>query len=361
MEMPIVGHDLRDDGSLLAEFAGGAGEGAFAALVDRHMRSVLGVCQRVLGEANRAEDAAQAVFLMLAHKAKSLQHRASVSGWLYETAWNVSQNAARGLARQRKRERDAGHQMRRATGESDDRWDELKGVLDRELSALPEKYRSALVLHYLQSRPCEEAARASGCALGAFVRRLERARELLRGRLVRHGVAVSGAALFALISEKALASTVPAALVTSTVKAAAHVAAAKGLSGLVSVGAEELLRGGLKALTVAKVKVTAGVLAFAGVLGAGGGVVAYKTVARPEKEKVVAEAPAKPEPPPYAVELEKNLEAIRTLVRPQPGEYAWREEIPWQSRLQPAREKAAAENKPILVLVSNNSNPLGRT
>jgi hypothetical protein len=56
-----------------------------------------------------------------------------------------------------------------------------------------------------------------------------------------------------------------------------------------------------------------------------------------------------------------QFERLHQLIRPLTGEYAWRDEIPWESRFQAARARAVAEDKPILILASANADALGRT
>src|SRR6267154_452857 len=78
------------DAGLLARFLASRDEQAFAAIVQRHGPMVFGVCRRVTGDHHLAEDAFQAVFVVLAAKAGSVRPRAALSAWLYGVAYRTS-------------------------------------------------------------------------------------------------------------------------------------------------------------------------------------------------------------------------------------------------------------------------------
>src|SRR5205807_584646 len=75
---------------LLERFASGRDEVAFEALVQRHGPMVLAVCLGVLKDADDAQDAFQATFLVLVRKAGTIRSGASLGGWLYRVAYNMA-------------------------------------------------------------------------------------------------------------------------------------------------------------------------------------------------------------------------------------------------------------------------------
>jgi RNA polymerase sigma factor (sigma-70 family) len=256
------------DPALLEAFVSEGREEAFEALVHRYGGLVHGVCSRRLERVHDAEDASQAVFLILARKARALRRRSSLAGWLHRVATNVCLNARKAIERREAKQREVGPMT--ATESPDPReWEILSPVLDGELNRLAEKYRAPLILHHLEGLTKEEVAGQLGWNEGTVSSRLHRGRELLRARLVRRGVGFSAGLLTTLLADYASASPLPAATATSIVKAGPLVAAGKAaLTGVASAEVAALTNGTIRTMLAAKVvKAGAAVLAT-GVLGA---------------------------------------------------------------------------------------------
>jgi hypothetical protein len=149
-------------------------------------------------------------------------------------------------------------------------------LLDRELDALPEKYRSAIILCDLEGRTRRQAARQLGVCEGTLSSRLAAGRRLLAGRLTRRGLTLSGGALAAALAEGASAA-VPAPWVVATARAAALVAA--GRAAAAATPAAVLMREVLKTMLLTKLKFTVAAMAVAVVLGGGG--LAYRAAGQP--------------------------------------------------------------------------------
>src|ERR1700746_2632084 len=81
------------DAELIELFIEQLDEAAFEVLVWRHGPKVLGVCRRVLHHEQDAEDAFQAVFLVLVRKAGSIGKGQSLGSWLYHVAYHVALRA----------------------------------------------------------------------------------------------------------------------------------------------------------------------------------------------------------------------------------------------------------------------------
>jgi RNA polymerase sigma factor (sigma-70 family) len=249
-------HDLTDR-HLLERFVTTQDQAAFAALVQRHGPMVLGVCRRLLRDAHEAEDAFQATFLVLVHKARSISRPELLGPWLHGVAYRTAAQA-RHAARRRAREREVAA-MPGGDPAVEVVWRELRQVLDEELGRLAQKYRAPLVLFYLEGKTTEEVARQLGCPQGTVLSRLARGRDRLRQRLARRGVALSAGLMVGVLAEKAASAAVPAALALGTIKAAVLTAAGQAAAGAIPATVAALSKGVLRAMLLSKLKVVAAV------------------------------------------------------------------------------------------------------
>jgi RNA polymerase sigma factor (sigma-70 family) len=118
---------------------------------------VLGVCKRVIANIHDAEDALQAVFLVLAKKAASIAQSDLVGNRLYGVAYRTALQARVRLGRRRAREIQV-KDMPQPTVSSDMELHELHQALNLELNKLPDKYRVPIVLCDLEGRPRKDVA-----------------------------------------------------------------------------------------------------------------------------------------------------------------------------------------------------------
>jgi hypothetical protein len=188
---------------------------------------------------------------------------------------------------------------------------ELRIVLDEELNRLPEKYRAPLVLCYLEGKTNEEAASQLNWTKGTVSGRLARARDLLRDRLARRGMALPAAGLAAVLTEQMASATLPPALADTTVKAALQFAAQAAVTtGASPVRVAALAEGVLQAMHVTKLKIAAALLLAVGLLGFGAGLIGFRSkgpsvaVAVPVNED---KPESKPKSDPPGVPLEMKL------------------------------------------------------
>ncbi len=225
--------DLTDT-ALLARFVADRQDAAFSVLVQRHGPMVMAVCRRVCGDAHLAEDAFQATFMVLAQRARAIRKKGFLAGWLHAVAHRVAGKATmRHKTASMDRRPQRAIEMRQSEPLDELTLHELRAVLDDAISSLPEKYRTPIVLCYLEGKSHEQAARELGWPKRSLTNQLARARELLRERLTGRGVALSAGALAFALTEKTAGAGVGAMLTLNTAKAAVAFAAGKTASGTV--------------------------------------------------------------------------------------------------------------------------------
>jgi RNA polymerase sigma factor (sigma-70 family) len=271
------------DADLLERFVARRDEAAFELLVWRHERMVRGVTRRLLHREQDVEDVSQATFLTLACKAGSVGNRHSLGGWLYKVAYRIALRARSDLLKRGRFEKGPDHlDAVPAAGSPDCEADrqELRSLVEEEVSRLPEKYRTPVVLCYLEGKTNEEAASQLGCPTGTVVTWLARARQRLRNRLARRGVAVTAGSLPGILALGEAASAGPPAFLQPTVKAALLVASDKTAGGIVSTRVALLTKGALHAMFMDRLKIVAVVFLVVCLAGARPGILAYEKLSQ---------------------------------------------------------------------------------
>ncbi len=237
---------MNDDLTLLREYARCHSEEAFATLVSRHVNLVYSVALRQVRDLHLAEEITQAVFIILARKARSLDPKTILSGWLCRTARYASANVLTMQRRRQHREQEAHMQSILKEPEAE-AWTQIAPLLDGALEQLGQKDHDALVLRFFEGRNFKEVGAALGASEDAAKMRVNRALEKLHRFFHKRGISSTTAIIAGEISANSIQAA-PVALAKSvTVVAIAKGAAASGST-------LTLIQGALKIMAWAKAK-----------------------------------------------------------------------------------------------------------
>src|ERR1035441_10632287 len=147
-----------DDPQLLAEFARENSEAAFAALMQHHVNLVYSAALRSTGNAHAAEEISQAVFIILARKAKNLSAKIILSGWLYQTTRLTAANFLRGEIRRQQSEQEA--YMQSTMNEPDaDAWPQIARCWTMRWPSLASATATPSCCVFLRTKICSKSAR----------------------------------------------------------------------------------------------------------------------------------------------------------------------------------------------------------
>lgn len=202
MMPPAVSSEC-DDAALVQAWAAGD-DGAFAAIVDRYLDLVYARCRRSLAPAD-ADDAAQAVFLVLLRKGLRGPVAQRLAPWLFTTADFVVRNARRDLGRRQRRHPDIDvgivPSQEETTMDAD-----LAAAIEDALAELPAQEREAIRLHHLAGKSIAEVGRLQSAPPSTIASRVERGLARLRGLLGRRGVQAGMTMLITALTASATAA-----------------------------------------------------------------------------------------------------------------------------------------------------------
>lgn len=188
----------RDADARLVDQARSGDIAAFEQLYRREVGRVYGLCLRMTGDAVRARDLTQSVFVRAWDRLGTFRGDSLLSSWLHRIAVNEVLVDARSERRRRARvvlEDDRGVDKRGAPGARRDAPavevhvaptdTETRIDLERAIAALPPGARTVFVLHDIEGYRHEEISRMTGSAEGTLRAQLHRARRLLMEALSR--------------------------------------------------------------------------------------------------------------------------------------------------------------------------------
>jgi len=240
---------VMNDWELIQNYCRNGSESAFETLVKRHVDYVYCAALRQVRDVSLAEDVSQAVFMLLAQKAKSFRSGTVLVSWLFRSTHYIAARALRSEYRRQRRELEAAKMNPTImTSETDHKWERVSPVLDEALAALPNKYRDAVLLRFISRKPFSQVGAEIGISEDAAKKRVSRALARLREFFVRRGTTLSVAAVAVMLGER-LVQASPVALATKITAALGA-----GASVTESTSATALLKTTLRDLFWTKVK-----------------------------------------------------------------------------------------------------------
>lgn len=160
-----------------------AGEpAAERALYDAHVDRVYRLAFRLAGDDELARDFTQETFIRAFDRIGTFRGESRLSTWLHAIATTVSLNGLRRVKRFRTRET-ALEAADGVAGGVRSAEPDLKTRLRDAIDALPDKYRTVVVMHDMEGYTHEEIAAALDMEIGTSKAQLSRARAKLRESL----------------------------------------------------------------------------------------------------------------------------------------------------------------------------------
>lgn len=166
---------------------------AFADLVDRYKNSVYSICLRMVGNRQEAEDLSQEAFIRAYNNISKFDSDRKFSTWLFRIATNLSIDSLRrkkpsvsldaeipgteGLALNTLLPGNTVPPDEQIIKAETEQW------IQKEIGTLPDKYRSAVILKYVEDLSLREISEIMNLPVGTVKTRVHRGREMLRKNL----------------------------------------------------------------------------------------------------------------------------------------------------------------------------------
>ncbi|HLX69034.1 MAG TPA: sigma-70 family RNA polymerase sigma factor [Verrucomicrobiae bacterium] len=196
--------DAQDDIDLLREYADEGSEAAFQALVSRHVGLVYSAALRQVRNVSMAEEVTQAVFIVLAQKARKISNKTILTGWLFKTTRFAALAQTRAAVKRSLRtaviEKELQMRGESQTAADEEAWQKISPLLDDALASLRETDRQAVLLRFFENKSLGDVGRKLGTSEDTARKRVSRAIEKLRSYFARRGVGLSSTVITGVLS-----------------------------------------------------------------------------------------------------------------------------------------------------------------
>lgn len=187
-----------DEATLIAQLRAGD-EAAFEQVVRQYGGRLLAVARRIVGTEEDARDVVQDAFMNAFKSLDRFEGNAKLSTWLHRIAVNAALMKLRTRKRKPEQPIDSMLPGFNEEGHFEERFqsweepvdkalerEENRELVRRQIDALPDSYRTVLVLRDIEGLDTEETANMLGLSVNATKIRLHRARQALRTMLAPH-------------------------------------------------------------------------------------------------------------------------------------------------------------------------------
>jgi RNA polymerase sigma-70 factor (ECF subfamily) len=169
---------------------------SFDKLVADHEGKIFNTIYSFIGDYDDAMDLTQETFICAFRNISKFRQESSMSTWLYTIAINICK---KNYKKKKKLSSifidsvdnpqiniNSIEQINQDQSIEDMlEIDEKQDLIQQEISSLPKKYRTVIILKYLQDLSYEEIAKIVGCNVGTVKSRLSRAKDKLKPKLKR--------------------------------------------------------------------------------------------------------------------------------------------------------------------------------
>lgn len=197
--MEVAGSNTAaEDAEWVRQTLAGRG-GAFDRLVERHQRRAVSVALRLVGNLHDALEVVQDAFIRAYRGLAALEEPQRFGSWFLRIVTNLALNYRRDRAVGGPRfsledclldgdRAERATQPTRGAARPDDGMaaEELAAIVEREVAALPDAQRTALVLFSIEQLPQKEVAGIMDCSVEAVKWHVFQARKKLKERLAEY-------------------------------------------------------------------------------------------------------------------------------------------------------------------------------